>query len=82
MVKEINEPRYPSFMGIRKASRAEIPIWSTSELGLDDVPAPAISWPEIFAPPMVETEVEMIEGETPDEKATKLAERLLEEKVI
>ncbi len=82
VVKEINEPRYPSFMGIRKASRAEIPIWSTSELGLDDVPAPAISWPEIFAPPMVETEVEMIEGETPDEKATKLAERLLDEKVI
>ncbi len=27
-VKEINEPRYPSLMGIRKANRATIPAWS------------------------------------------------------
>ena len=26
VAKEINEPRYPSFMGIRKASRAQIPV--------------------------------------------------------
>jgi electron transfer flavoprotein beta subunit len=82
VVKEINEPRYPSFMGIRKASRAEIPVWSTTDIGLDVVPEPAISWPEIFAAPKIETEVEMIEGETPEEKAAKLADRLLEEKVI
>jgi electron transfer flavoprotein beta subunit len=82
VVKEINEPRYPSFMGIRKASKAEIPIWSTADLGLEEVPAPAMTWPEIFAPPKIETMVEMIEGETPAEKAAKLADRLIEEKVI
>ena len=82
VVKEINEPRYPSFMGIRKASKAEIPLWSKSDIGLDDVPQSAVSWPEIFAPPKVETEVEMIEGDTPEQKAVKLADRLLEEKVI
>jgi len=82
VVKEINEPRYPSFMGIRKASRAEIPIWSTSDVGLDEIPTPAMTWPEIFAPPKVETKCEMIEGETSEEVATRLADRLIEEKVI
>lgn len=82
VVKGINEPRYPSFMGIRKASRAEIPVWSTSDVGLDEAPTPAMTWPEVFAPPKVETECEMIEGETSEEVATRLADRLIEEKVI
>ena len=62
VVKELNEPRYPSFMGIRKASRAEIPIWTTNDLGLDEIPAPAVTWPEIYAPPKVDTEVEIPQG--------------------
>lgn len=82
VVKGINEPRYPSFMGIRKASRAEIPVWSTSDVGLDEALTPAMTWPEVFAPPKVETECEMIEGETSEEVATRLADRLIEEKVI
>jgi electron transfer flavoprotein beta subunit len=82
VVKEINEPRYPSFMGIRKASRAEIPLWAVSEIGLGEIPASATTWPGIFAPPKVDTQVEMIEGETSEEIAAKLADRLIEEKVI
>ncbi|MDF1499164.1 MAG: electron transfer flavoprotein subunit beta/FixA family protein [Anaerolineales bacterium] len=82
VVKEINEPRYPSFMGIRKASKAEIPIWSGADLGISDDLSAAVHWPEIIAPPKIETEVEMIEGDTAEEKAKKLAQRLAEEKVI
>jgi electron transfer flavoprotein beta subunit len=82
VVKDINEPRYPSFMGIRKASRAEMPIWSAAEIGLSEVPAPAVTWPELFAPEQVETSCELIEGETPTEMGEKLADRLFEEKVI
>jgi len=82
VVKEINEPRYPSFMGIRKASRAEIPVWSAAELGLESAPPPALAWPEIYAPPKVETQCEFIEGDTPQAIADKLADRLMEEKVI
>lgn len=82
VVKEINEPRYPSFMGIRKASRAEIPIWSLDDLALTEVPTPALTWPEIFSPPKVETACEFVDGDTPGEVATKLADRLIEEKVI
>jgi electron transfer flavoprotein beta subunit len=82
VVKEINEPRYPSFMGIRKANKAEIPMWSVAEIGLDSVPDTAMTWPEVFAPPKIETQVEFIEGESAKEIAEKLADRLIEEKVI
>ncbi|OGO17378.1 MAG: hypothetical protein A2Z14_12000 [Chloroflexi bacterium RBG_16_48_8] len=82
VVKGINEPRYPSFMGIRKASRAEIPLWTAVDLGLTAVPSPAMTWPEIFAPLKIETKCEFIEGETPVVIAEKLADRLMEEKVI
>jgi len=82
VVKEINEPRYASFMGIKRASRAEIPKWSAADIGLSEVPSPAIQWPEVFAPPKVETTCEMIKGETPEEIAVRLADRLIEEKVI
>jgi len=82
VVKEINEPRYPSFMGIRKASRLEIPEWSAADVGLTTVPEGVLRWPEVYAPPKVETRCEMIEGGSPDEIATKLVARLVEEKVI
>lgn len=82
VVKEINEPRYPSFMGIRKASKAEIPVWAAGDLGLTEGLNSAVIWPEIIAPPKVETEVEMIQGESAEEKARNLAARLAEEKVI
>jgi electron transfer flavoprotein beta subunit len=81
VVKEIGEPRYPSFMGIRKASKAEIPAWSAGDLGLAS-PAPALSWPEIIAPPKVESQCEMIAGESPAAVAARLAERIIEEKVL
>ena len=82
VVKEINEPRYPSFMGIRKASKAEIPRWSAADIGLNGDIQPALTWPEIFAPEKGETEVEFIAGSDPVEIAGKLADRLLEEKVL
>ena len=82
VVKEINEPRYPSFMGIRKASKAEIPKWSAADIGLEGELQPALTWPEILAPMKGETECEIIEGGDPAEIAGLLVDRLLEEKVI
>ncbi len=79
--KDIGEPRYPSFMGIRKASRAEIPTWSLSDLGIEP-PASVVRWPEIMNPPTREITTEMISGESPQEIAEKLVEKILEEKVL
>jgi electron transfer flavoprotein beta subunit len=86
VVKGINEPRYPSFMGIRKASKANIPLWSASDLGLDGskvgAGASAISWPEIYPMPVRESKVEMIAGDNPEQIAAGLVDRILAEKII
>ncbi|OGD45435.1 hypothetical protein A3K79_00145 [Candidatus Bathyarchaeota archaeon RBG_13_46_16b] len=74
----INEPRYVSIMGIRKAMQKEIKIMSLADTGLseNDVGL-AGSWLKIeklYVPP-VEKQAEFLKG-TPDEMATKIAEIL------
>ncbi len=81
VVQSIGEPRYPSFMGIRKASKATIPIWSLSDLGAT-APAPIVTRTELMNPPVQEKEVEMVSGETPAEIAEKLADKIIAEKVL
>jgi electron transfer flavoprotein beta subunit len=80
VMKDINEPRYPSFIGIRKASKAVIPEWSLADLGLE-APTPRTRVIAFENPPVRQVQVEMIEG-TPEEQAATLVERLLEEKVL
>ncbi len=81
LVKDFGEPRYPSFMGIRKASRAEIPAWSLGDLGMV-APATVISWPEVMNPPSREVTCEVIGGGSPQEIAEKLADKILAEKIL
>jgi electron transfer flavoprotein beta subunit len=81
IVKDFGEPRYPSFMGIRKASRAEIPIWSLSDLGLTGLKANT-SWPEIMNPPTRQVTTEMISGASPQEIAETLADKIMAEKIL
>jgi electron transfer flavoprotein beta subunit len=81
VVQSIGEPRYPSFMGIRKASKANIPIWSLGDLGIA-VPSAVVKRTELMNPPVQNTEIEIITGETPAEIADKLADKILAEKVL
>jgi electron transfer flavoprotein beta subunit len=81
VVQSIGEPRYPSFMGIRKASKAVIPVWSLGDLGAS-APAPIITRSELINPPSRETAVEMITGDSPAGIAEKLADKILAEKVL
>lgn len=81
VVKDIGEPRYPSFMGIRKASRAEIPIWGMSDIGIE-LSEPVVTWPELSNPPQQEVVTEIVSGGTPQETAESLADKILEEKVL
>jgi len=72
----INEPRYVSILGIRKAMKKEIKVLGLADIGLseNDV-GEAGSWMKIekmFVPP-VEKQAEFIKG-TPEEVATKIAE--------
>jgi len=81
VVQSIGEVRYPSFMGIRKASKANIPVWSLADLGVE-APATVVKRTELMNPPVNETKVEMIAGETPEAIAEALVAKILAEKVI
>lgn len=81
IIKDYGEPRYPSFMGIRKAARAQVPVWGLADLGIE-APAAVVSWPEVMNPPVQEISNEIIEGGTPQEIAEKLADKIMAEKVL
>lgn len=81
VVQSIGEPRYPSFMGIRKASKANIPIWSLGDLGVT-APSPMVKRTALMNPPVRETAVEIIGGESPAEIADKLVDKIMAEKVL
>lgn len=80
VLKDINEPKYPSFMGIRKAAKAEIPVWDLGELSID-VGEPKTKVAKYNNLPVRGGEVQLFDG-TPEEAAAKLADKLIEEKVI
>jgi electron transfer flavoprotein beta subunit len=84
-VKDINEPRYPSFMGIRKAAKAAIPVWTAADLGCDPAKigaaGSAVTWPAINGLPARQGSVELFSG-SPQEIAAQLADKLLADKLI
>jgi electron transfer flavoprotein beta subunit len=85
--KEINEPRYPNFMGIRKASRMQYPPTAARELpglalNLVGDRAAFIEWTELRKPPARMGRCQFIEGTTVNDQAATLVEKLIAEKVI
>ena len=87
VVKDINQPRYPTFLGIRRATKMQIPVWGaadladvdTSKLGLKGSPTQVV---KIFSPPKREGKVDMISADSLDQAAAILADKLVAEKVI
>lgn len=84
---EINEPRYPNFMGIRKASRMQYPPVGARDLpGLDQSRlgpgAALLTWTDLRKPPARADKVEFIQGGSPAEQAAILVDKLIAEKVI
>jgi electron transfer flavoprotein beta subunit len=85
--KEINEPRYPNFMGVRKASRMQYPTTCANDLpGLDvgrvGAGVALTTWTHLRKPLARQNRCQFIEGATAPEKAAALVERLVAEKVV
>ena len=85
--KEINEPRYANYVGIRKASRMSYPATKAAQLpGLDlkqvGAGATLTEWADLRKPPVRAGKCEFIQGATVAEQARTLAEKLVAEKVI
>ncbi|MCJ7700985.1 MAG: electron transfer flavoprotein subunit beta/FixA family protein [Anaerolineales bacterium] len=81
ITKDYGDPRYPSFMGIRKAARAQVPVWGLGDLGMV-APTAAVSWPKVMNPPVREITNEIITGDSPQAIAEKLADKIMAEKVL
>jgi electron transfer flavoprotein beta subunit len=79
--KDIGEPRFPSFLGTRKAAKAVIPVWSLADLSIA-APDPVITNIDISVAPQRRSSLEMLDGATPDEIAQKLVNRVMDEKIL
>ncbi|MDN5313100.1 electron transfer flavoprotein subunit beta/FixA family protein [Thermoanaerobacteraceae bacterium SP2] len=84
VVKDINQPRIPNIFSIKKATRAEIPVWGMQDLGgdpkdfgFDGSPTQVV---RIFTPPPRQGG-EIIQGEVP-EAVAKLIEALTSRNII
>jgi electron transfer flavoprotein beta subunit len=79
---ELGEPRYPKLQQIMAAAKKQVNTWGAGDLGLDAAAlAPRLTLEALFVP-VVDSKVEIMEGETPEEQAMALARRLQEAKLI
>jgi len=86
VVKDINQPRYPTILGIRRSQKAQIQVWTSKDLevepeliGLNGSPTRVV---KISTPPPRAGKCELIAGESAEQQAELLAEKLLAEKII
>jgi len=86
VVKDINQPRYPNILGIRRASKIQIPIWMAKDLqvdpnliGLTGSPTKVV---KIATPPPRQGQCMIIQADSVEQQADILAEKLVAEKII
>ena len=90
VVKDINSPRYPSFLGIRKANKRDYPVWTAKDLcndtdadeacfGLVGSPTKVV---QVFTPQPREGKCDLIPAENLAQAADALANRILAEKIL
>lgn len=78
---EIGEPRYPPLRGIMAAGRAQIPVWTAADLGVDVAAARRSILRRLYVEQR-EAKVELIDADSPEEAGVELANRLREAKLI
>jgi electron transfer flavoprotein beta subunit len=82
---EFGEPRYPQLRQIMMAAKKTVQVWSAADLGLgaDELGSANRAMPlEALYVPKVESNVEIIEGDSPEEKARNLAQKLRAAKLV
>jgi electron transfer flavoprotein beta subunit len=80
-----NVPRYSKLKDIMQAAKKQVPVWKASDLSLDaaeiGAAAARVEIQDLLIPQR-ESKCEFVGGETPQERAERLALRLRELKVI
>ena len=82
---ELGEPRYPKLQQIMQAAKKQVSVWSAADVGLDasqlGADAKKLQLERLYVP-VSDSQVEIIEGDTPEEKAQNLVKKLAEAKLI
>jgi len=84
VVKDINEPRLPSLLGIKKAAKAQIPTWTAKDIGADENRLGlkgSPTWVSKIFTPEARGGGEVLKGEL-TEVIPLLADKLMESKFI
>lgn len=85
VLQDIYIPRYPSYMGIRKAAKVTIPTWGLAELNLPIHKVGTVGaqtrWTKVSLPRLHKGGAEVIPG-TPPEAAKILFDKLTAQKII
>jgi electron transfer flavoprotein beta subunit len=82
---EIGEPRYPTIKGIMAAKKIEPIVWKPADIGIEaSQVGSAGQKAKLFKlyQPVYEGKCEIAEGETPEEAAENLAQKLREAKIL
>lgn len=81
---EFGEPRYPQLRQIMLAAKKTVQVWNAADLGIASEMGAENRWLPLEAlyVPKVESNVEIIEGDSPEEKARNLAQKLRAAKLI
>jgi electron transfer flavoprotein beta subunit len=81
---EFGEPRYPQLRQIMLAAKKTVQVWGAGDIGIADQMGGgnrALTLDALYVP-KVESNVEIIEGDTPEEKARNLAQKLRAAKLV
>ncbi len=82
---ELGEPRYPTIKGIMAAKKTEPVIWGPADIGVETSQVGEAGRQakmlKLFQP-VREGKCEIVAGDTPEEAAAKLAQRLREAKIL
>lgn len=79
---EIGQPRYPTIKGIMTAKKIEPIIWKSADIGLETSAASQRTKLRKLFQPVHEGKCEFIGGETPEEMAVNLANKLRESRIL
>lgn len=82
VVKDINEPRYPSLLRIKRVAKVEIPTMSAADLGLSAEDLQSSTTIANRVPPPPRQKGEVIQGADAREKVRALVEKLRADQVI
>lgn len=80
VIKDINSPRYPSLLKIKKVAKIEPPVWTAADLGVSGVAAASTVVSRVPPPPRPSGE--MVDGADAAAKVKKLVDKLLESQII